>query len=162
MAAKRKKSWREKLADDKGFPKVCPIDCTKSARWGTGTFVIPAPREVDELMRGVPRGKLTTIDELRKALARRHGATIACPITTGIFAWIAAHAAVEAEAAREKNTTPFWRTLKSKGELNPKYPGGIALLRKKLTAEGHTVKKKGTRFFVEDFDQSLAALGGKV
>ena len=87
-------------------------------------------------MSRVPKRKLTTIDELRKALARRHGATIACPITTGIFAWIAAHASAEAAAARKKNTTPFCRTLKTGGELNPKYPGGIPALKRKLTAEG--------------------------
>ncbi len=157
--AVRKKTWREKLADDKGFPKVGPIDFKMSKRWGPGTCVIPAPREVDELMRRVPRGKLTTIDELRKTLARRHGTTIACPITTGIFAWIAAHAAAEGAAAKEKNTTPFWRTLKSGGVLNPKYPGGIRLLTSKLRAEGHAVKKRGTRYFVEGFLERLAALG---
>jgi hypothetical protein len=46
-----KTSWLEKLADDKSFPKLCAFDATKSKRWGTGTLVIPAPREVDELMR---------------------------------------------------------------------------------------------------------------
>jgi len=74
--AKAKKSWREKLADDKGLPKVIKIDERMSKRWGEGTCVIPAPREVDELMRKVPRGKLTTINDVRAALARRHGATI--------------------------------------------------------------------------------------
>jgi hypothetical protein len=157
MSAKRK-TWQEKLADNKGFPKVCKIDETKSKRWGTGTFVIPAPIEVDELMRRVPRGKLTTIDELRKTLARRHGATIACPITTGIFAWIAAHAAAEAEAGGRKKVTPFWRTLKSKGELNPKYPGGIPLLTRRLRAEGHKVAQRGKRFFVEGFTERIAAI----
>jgi hypothetical protein len=155
----KKKTWGEKLADDRDFPKVGKIDATKSKRWGKGTFVIPAPREVDELMRRVPRGKLTTIDELRKALARRHGATIACPITTGIFAWIAAHAADEAAKARQPRTTAFWRTLKTGGELNPKYPGGIRLLKKRLTAEGHTVMQKGKRYFVADFSDRLASLG---
>ena len=158
MAAKRK-TWREKLEQDRGFPKVFEIGAKQSKRWGTGTCVIPAPREVDELMRRVPRGRLTTIDELRKALARRHAATIACPITTGIFAWIAAHAAAEAEAANEKRTTPFWRTLKSGGELNSKYPGSIRLLKRKLTAEGHTVKQKGKRFVVDGFDKRLALIG---
>jgi len=160
MPSKRR-TWREKLADSKGFPKVGKIDATKSKRWGKGTFVIPAPLEVDALMRRVPKGKLTTIDELRKVLARRHGTTIACPITTGIFAWIAAHAAAEAEAAQQIGTTPFWRTLKTGGELNAKYPGGIALLKKRLRAEGHTVKQKGKRFFVEGFDARLASLGGR-
>src|SRR5258708_38480641 len=107
--SKQKKSWQEKLADNKGFPKICRIDETKNKRWGTGTFVIPARMEVDELMRSVPKGKLTTIDELRKVLAQRHGATITCPITTGIFAWISAHAAAEAQAEGKKNTTPYWR-----------------------------------------------------
>lgn len=74
--AKAKKSWREKLADDKDLPKVIKIDERMSKRWGTGTCVIPAPREVDELMRKVPRGKLTTINDVRAALARRHGASI--------------------------------------------------------------------------------------
>jgi hypothetical protein len=155
MSAK-KKTWQEKLADNKGFPKVCPIDATKSKRWGAGTFVIPAPLEVDGLMRRVPKGNLTTIDDLRKALARRHGATIACPITTGIFAWIAAHAAVEAEAEGKKETTPYWRTLKSGGELNPKYPGGIVGLKRKLAAEGHKIVQKGKRFFVADVERAIS------
>ena len=155
----KRKSWREKLADDKGFPKV--VDAAMSKRGGTGTFVIPAPMEVDELMRRVPKGKLTTIEELRKALARRHQATTACPITTGIFAWIAAHAAVEAAADGVKKTTPYWRTLKSKGELNPKYPGGIVAMTRKLSSEGHKVVQKGKRFFVQDFAARLAALENK-
>jgi hypothetical protein len=152
----KKKSWREKLADNKGFPKVCPIDQTKSKRWGEGTFVIPAPMEVNELMGRVPKGKLTTIDELRKTLAQRHGATIACPMTTGIFAWIAAHAAAESALEGKKRITPYWRTLKSKGELNPKYPGGIDSLKRKLAGEGHAVLQKNKRFFVKDFQGRLA------
>ncbi len=43
--------------------------------------------------------------------------------------------------------------------LNPKYPGGIALLKKRLAAEGHKVKQKGKRFFVEAFNTRLAPLG---
>ncbi len=151
--AKAKRSWREKLADSKDFPKVAAIDCTKSKRWGKGTFVIPAPLEVDAAMRGVRTGKLTTIDAIRKALARTHGATIACPITTGIFAWIAAHAADEAENEGRARITPYWRTLKSGGELNPKYPGGIKNLRARLTAEGHRIVKKGARYFVADYEE---------
>ena len=69
-----------------------------SKRFGTGTVVIPAPAEVDAAMKKVRRGKLTTIDLIRQALAERHRSTIACPMTTGIFAWIASHAAAEAES----------------------------------------------------------------
>ena len=155
---KKKKTWQEKLADDKDLPRVCSIDSTKSKRWGEGTFVIPAPREVDSLMRTVKKGKLTTIDELRKSLARKHGATIACPITTGIFAWIAAHASEEASAAGKKNATPYWRTLKTKGELNPKYPGGLIEIKRRLAAEGHKIVQKRKRFFVENYEKHIATL----
>ena len=61
MSAKKKKSWREKLADSKGLPKTGKIEGKMTTRWGTGTMVIPAPVEVDELMRRVPEGKLETI-----------------------------------------------------------------------------------------------------
>jgi hypothetical protein len=147
----RKKSWREKLADSKDLPKTAKIDGKLSRRWGEGTFVIPAPLEVDAAMKKVRRGKLTTIDAIRRSLAAKHRVTIACPITTGIFAWIAAHAADEAEAAGSARITPYWRTLKAGGELNPKYPGGIKNLRTRLAAEGHRVRKKGNRYFVADF-----------
>jgi hypothetical protein len=153
--SKRKRTWREKLADSKDFPKVCEIDCAKSKRWGEGTFVIPAPVEVDALMKTIRHGQLTTIDALRRTLAQKHGATIACPITTGIFAWIAANAANEDEEAGRKRITPYWRTLKTGGELNPKYPGGIKNLRARLSAEGHRFFKKGQRYFVAEYEASV-------
>src|SRR5262245_44998491 len=109
---KAKKSWREKLADNKGLPKVAPITEDMSSRWGTGTMLIPAPLEVDEVMRRVRKGKLVTINEIRTHLAKKHKANVGCPITTGIFAWIAAHAAEESAAAGKSRITPYWRTLK--------------------------------------------------
>jgi hypothetical protein len=45
----KRKTWQEKLADSKDFPKVCRIDSTKSKRWGTGTFVIPARKKLMSL-----------------------------------------------------------------------------------------------------------------
>jgi alkylated DNA nucleotide flippase Atl1 len=152
---KKKKSWREKLADDKGLPKVGPVAGKMSQRWGTGTMVIPAPREVDALMRQVPKGRVVTINELRAALAKKHKAGFACPITTGIFAWIAAHAAVEAESEGARRITPFWRTLKNGGEVNSKYPGGATALAKRLRAEGHRLVTKGKRTLVADFEKKL-------
>jgi alkylated DNA nucleotide flippase Atl1 len=155
--AKLKKSWREKLADDKGNPKVVEITGKMSTRWGTGTVVIPAPREVDEIMRSVPRGKLTTINQIRARLAKKHDASIGCPITTGIFAWVAAHAAEEDAAEGKKDITPYWRTLKVGGELNPKYPGGINAQAEHLKEEGHTIEpskgKKPPK--VKDFEKVL-------
>jgi hypothetical protein len=153
--SRRKKSWREKLADSKGLPKVGRVEGKMTTRWGTGTMVIPAPIEVDEVMRKVPKGKLTTINEIRSALARKHHVDVGCPITTGIFAWIAANAAEEAAAEGTKRITPYWRTLKTGGELNPKYPGGVPGLRKRLASEGHRVVQKGKRFFVADYEKAV-------
>lgn len=154
----KRKSWREKLADSKDLPKVEPMEGKLRDRWGRGTVAIPAPRDVDALMRRVPRGRLVTINELRALIARQHGATIGCPITTGIFAWIAAHAAEEAAAEGVKKITPYWRTLKSGGELNPKYPGGVENLRSRLEAEGHRIVAKGKRLVVADYERSLVDL----
>lgn len=151
---KARKTWAEKLHNNKGLPKIGNIEGNLSTRWGTGTFVVPAPIEVKELMDKVPKGKLTSINQLRATLAKKHNTTIACPITTGIFAWIAANAAEEAATAGAKRITPYWRTLKNGGELNPKYPGGIELLSAKLRAEGHKVIKKGKRYFVEGFAET--------
>jgi alkylated DNA nucleotide flippase Atl1 len=155
--AKLRKSWREKLADSKDFPKVVEITGKMSTRWGTGTVVIPAPMEVDEIMRQVPRGRLTTINQIREVLARRHGASIGCPITTGIFAGIAARAAEEMADEGEKDINPYWRTLKSKGELNPKYPGGVEAQAVRLREEGHTIEtgRDGKPRKVKDFEKAL-------
>ena len=158
--AKLKKSWQEKLNDVNDLPRVVPIDERMAKNYGRGTLVIAAPTEVDEIMREVTKGKVTTINEIRAALAKRHGATIACPFTTGIFAWIAANAAEESYAEGKKDITPWWRTLKSGGELNPKYPGGTAEQEARLKAEGHTiVPGKGKKMpKVQDYEKNLAAL----
>ena len=154
------KSWREKLAENKGLPMVQEITPNMSQRWGTGTVVIPSPKEVDEIMRQVPRGKVITINEIRQLLAHKHKATIGCPITTGIFTWVAANAAGEDEMEGKKDITPYWRTLKSGGELNPKYPSGIEGQSARLKAEGHTVEagkgKKPPK--VKNFEQCLMKL----
>jgi len=157
---KARKTWREKLADSKDLPRIQEVTRTMSQRWGTGKFVIPAPMEVDEIMKSVPQGRLTTINQIRAVLAEKHGVNFTCPITSGIFAWVAAHAAEEEAAEGRKDITPYWRTLKSGGELNPKYPGGVEAQTKRLTAEGHQIilakGKKPPR--VKDFERALVEL----
>ena len=154
----RRKSWQEKLNDDKGLPKVVEITEKMSRRWGTGTCVVPAPKEVDEIMKRVPGGKLTTINEIRNALAKKHHATIGCPITTGIFASIAAHAAADEADRGKKEVTPYWRTLKAGGVINEKYPGGVEEQKRLLQKEGHQVDQKGKKTVVVDFEKNLVKL----
>ena len=54
--------------------------------------------------------------------------------------------------------TPFWRTLRGKGELNEKYPGGIQGQRERLEAEGHTVVARGQKLYVKDYRSRLASV----
>ncbi len=57
--------------------------------------------------------------------------------------------------------TPYWRTLKADGELNPKYPGGVDAQKEKLEKEGHTVIQKGRkniRYYVKDYENVLFEL----
>ena len=154
----KRKSWHEKLYYSKGLPKVIEINEKMSKRWGGGTVVIPAPLEVDKLMKKVPMGKLITINEIRAHMAKKHHATIGCPITCGIFAWIAANAAHESWQAGKKRITPYWRTLKNGGVINEKYPGGVKVQKRLLQKEGHKIVKKGKKHIVMDFENRLVKL----
>ncbi len=152
----KKKSWQEKLYTSGDLPKKVELGEKMAARFGPGVMIIPAPLTVDAIMKKVPKGKLITVSEIREKLAKDFDADTACPLTSGIFTTISANAAEEAAAQGKKDITPYWRTLKSGGEANPKYPGGIEHQKALLEAEGHKVKAKGKKYVVEDFEKSLA------
>lgn len=151
-----RKTWRERLAGFKHLPQVKPIPEAMQAKHGQGSIVIPSPQEVDAIMQKIPETRLVTIFQISDQLAYQHGTTIACTVTTGIFANMAARAAGEDEANGNR-PTPYWRCLKANGELNAKYPGGIPALMSRLEAEGHTVVQKGKRFVVLDFEKKLVS-----
>lgn len=151
----RKKTWKEKLADSKELPKIERIPVRMQKKFGKGTMIIPAPKEVDSIMKKVPVGKIITINRIREKLAKKHHTTICCPITTGIFSWIAAHAADEDLNAGIKNFTPFWRTLKEGGVINEKYPGSIERQAVLLESEGHDIIQKGKKWVVQNWEKSL-------
>lgn len=150
-----KKSWREKLHTAGDLPKVVKLNEKQQKFFRAKTLAIPSPVEVDGIMRKVPKGKLITINHIRNIVAARHKADAGCPITTGIFAWIASYAAEEDRDAGKKRITPYWRTLKNGGELNPKYPGGIKEQSAALKGEGLKIRSKGKRVFVEDYEKNL-------
>jgi alkylated DNA nucleotide flippase Atl1 len=106
----------------------------------------------------IPPGRLATLDELRAHLARRHGAEIACPVSTAIFINVAAQAAEELAAMGAKTITPYWRVLRSGGRLNEKYPGGVAAQRSRLEAEGHSVVQRRRDLVVEGYEAALCTL----
>ncbi|HAX47727.1 MAG TPA: hypothetical protein DCX92_01950 [Bacteroidetes bacterium] len=149
------KTWNEKLNKVGNLPKVVKLNPKQIAKFKANTLAIPSPPEANELMAKIPKGRLNTINLMREKIAWRHKADSGCPITTGIFAWISSYAAEESRDLGKKRITPYWRTLKNGGELNPKYPGGIKQQQKALEEEGHTIIQKGKRFFVKDFEKKL-------
>lgn len=153
--ASKKKTWLEKLKDNKDLPKVVRLTAIQAKKWGKGTMAIPSPLEVNAIMKKVPAGKLITINRIREKIAKKHHATVGCPITTGIFSWIAANAAAEAELKGIKKTAPYWRTLKQGGIINEKYPGGIEKQAELLELEGHEVIQKGKNWVVKDWEKRL-------
>jgi alkylated DNA nucleotide flippase Atl1 len=153
--ATRKKSWTEKLNDSKDLPKVVKLNAALKKRYGKQSMAIPSPLDVNAIMKKIPAGKLITINTIREKIANKYHAEMGCPITTGIFSWIAAHSAEESEKKGIKKITPYWRTLKQGGIINEKYPGGIEKQAVLLEDEGHEILQKGKNRIVKDYEKKL-------
>lgn len=160
MANEEQKDFNAMLRDSKDMPKYQIItDPASIAKYGGSRMYFAPPMDYDRAMRRVPFGKLTTVNELRAHFARQSGADFTEPITAGIFVSIAAWASFQ----RDGDETPYWRTLKAGGELNPKYPGGALAQKARLEQEGHTVEQRGRknlRWVVKDYETTLFPLDG--
>ena len=159
----KKKSWQEKLLDKKGLPKILKLEkrfpCYNAvhkmgAELGDEVILVN-PSEVVKIMREVPKGKLITIIEICKKIAQEHKVKACCSLTTGIFIMTAANATDEASKEGNNLNIPYWRTLKSGGFLNEKFPGGAEAHKKLLEKEGHKIMKKGKKYFIMDYEKSL-------
>ena len=131
--SKTRKTWREKLETGQE-PKV-----VNDPR-GRGKMLIPRPLDVDAVMRRVEKGRLVTVDQIRKHLAKDFHADLTCPLCTGIFLRIAAETAEEDLARGAAEITPYWRVIKADGSLNQKFPGGVDAQAAHLSEEGHTIE----------------------
>ena len=155
MAKEDKKDFNAMLHDSKDMPKFQIITDRKSIeKYGGSKMYFAPPIDYDKVMRQVPHGKVITVGKIREYFAKTSGADFTEPITAGIFVSIAAWASYQ----RASDETPYWRTLKAKGELNAKYPGGVEAQKEKLEAEGHIIIQKGRkniRYYVKDYESSL-------
>ncbi len=155
MANEEKKDFNAMLRDSKDMPKFQRITDPKSIeKYGGDRMYFAPPMAYDEVMKRVPCGQVVTVGTIRDYFAKESGADFTEPITAGIFVSIAAWASEQ----REEDKTPYWRTLKANGELNPKYPGGVEAQKKKLEAEGHTILQKGRtnlKYYVEHYEAHL-------
>lgn len=158
MANEDKKDFNAMLHNKKDMPKIQIItDEGSIKKYGGERMYFAPPSDYDEIMKLVPVGKVLTVGEIRDYFAKKNDADFTDPITAGIFVSIAAWASEQ----RKVDKTPYWRTLKANGELNPKYPGGVIAQKEKLEEEGHTVIEKGRtnlKYYVKDYQKVLFAL----
>ncbi|MCA3323682.1 MAG: MGMT family protein [Roseomonas sp.] len=119
-----------------------------------GAMVVSSPAEVDALIRRIEPGEVVTLDDLRAALARRHKVAVACPVSTAIFANMAARAAEERRqrGVPQAELTPWWRVLRKGGFLNPKLPGGVERQAALLQNEGVRVSPLRKQLAVYDYE----------
>lgn len=159
----KKKTWQQKLADKKGLPKVLKLqknfpcyNAVHSMGVEEGDDVVLVnPSEVVEIMKQVPQGKVITIVEICKMIAKKHCVKGCCSLTAGIFIMTAANAAEEAKQQGNLVEIPYWRTLKADGSLNEKYPGGALSQKTLLEQEGFTIIQKGKKYMVHDYETYL-------
>lgn len=162
----KKKSWQEKLVDKNNYPKVlrlqekfpCYNAVHKMGANAGDDVVLVNPSEIVTIMKLVPKGKLITLAEICKTIAKKHYVKACCSLTSGIFVMTAANAAEEAVAEGKSLHIPYWRTLKINGFLNEKYPGGALAQKKLLEQEGFTIVKKGKKYVVKDFQKYIVTI----
>ena len=159
----RKKSWQEKLTDKVDLPKVLKLErrfpCYNALhKMGVDIgedVVLVNPGEVVTCMKKVPLGKLATIVEICRQIAKNHRVKGCCSLTTGIFIMTAANATEEAKTEGTDLDIPYWRTLKAGGYLNEKYPGGAESHKTLLEKEGFKVVGSGKRWRVDEYENYL-------
>ena len=135
MANENKKDFNAMMKNNKDMPKIQIVEDEKTIKKYGGTKMFFA----------------------RDYLAKQNKADFTDPMTAGIFVNIVAWASYQ----RNEDITPYWRTLKSDGELNVKYPEAMELQKRLLEEEGHTIISKGTKnikYYVKDFENSLIEL----
>ena len=161
-----KKTWQEKLKDKPSLPKVLRLEkefpCYNAVhKMGAevgDSVVLVNPSEVAAIMKQVPEGKLITIVEICKQIARYHGVKACCSLTTGIFIMTAANAVEEAGREGKSLDIPYWRTLKADGFLNEKYPGGQETHKRLLEGENFRVIARGKKYQVGYYEKYLMKL----
>lgn len=158
MANKKEKDFNAILNNNKDMPKIQIVtDPQTIKRYGGSKMYFAPPIEYNNIMQKIPHGKIITVEKIRAYFAKTNGADFTEPMTAGIFVTIAAWASYQ----RNDDKIPYWRTLKSNGELNSKFPGGVEAQKEKLEEEGHSVIQKGNkniRYFVKDYEKVLFSL----
>lgn len=130
------KSWVEKFDG----AKPAHVDVLEKSFAGLppgAKLLISTPKAIAAYMRALPAGETRTIETMRADLAKQAKADGTCPLTTGIFARIAAEVATDAMEAGKKpaQVTPFWRVIDPASPLAKKLRLGPDFIRAQRAAE---------------------------
>jgi len=122
-----------------------PLD-RQRAFGGARTMLLPCPGTVALQLLKVPRGKVVTMEMLRRELAGLHGVETVCPFQT--------KQALRAIAGNPEGVS-FWRLVASHGELLKYLPGGIERQAAQLKEEHVPLEPSGSGQRVKNLKESL-------
>ena len=108
-------TWAEKLAAS-SETEVRPVPPERKGAGPGKTMLFPSAQLVNDTIRAIPEGQSVTPKELRSELARRHAASMTCPVTTTMMLRLVAEVANESHhnGAPLSEVTPVWRVLDRK------------------------------------------------
>jgi len=132
-----RKTWQEKMLGTKEW-KVEKTDKDFADMPAGSMMLVATPVIVEDYIRNIPKGKSTTLQQMRKDLAAEYNAEYTCPITAGIFLRIVAEAAYEQmmQGKPFKSIAPFWRMIDEKSPTAKKLSFGTEFLKKERKKEG--------------------------
>jgi hypothetical protein len=136
MCAYKRKTWLEKMNDGRK-PEVEILQKSFADIEAGEKMLIPTPQIIDAYIRHIPKGKATTLLQMRKDLAAEYHADKTCPVTSGIFLRIVAEAAHE-ELEQGKSIskiTPYWRVVDEKSTTAKKLSAGMEFLKQQRKKE---------------------------
>ncbi len=115
------KTWNDKLHSGKQ-PQTKRLEIDFAGMKAGSLMYISTPLEVEQYVRRIPYGHLSSPKEMRDDLAKRNGADHTCPVSTGIFLRIVSEAALENYKDIKSITeiTPFWRIVAPDSDLGKK------------------------------------------
>jgi hypothetical protein len=101
-------------------------------------LLISCPVEVEHYLRQhVPSGETRELQQMRRELAKLHGADATCPVSTAIFLRTVAEAAWDEieSGVPTSEVAPFWRVVDPKSPLAKKLRAGGAWIEQQRAAE---------------------------
>lgn len=132
----RPKTWQQKMQAKP--PHTVVLDKDFAGVPAGARLLISCPLEVEHYLRTqVPPGETRAIQQMRRELARLHGADAACPVSTAIFLRTVAEAAwdqIEAGTPAAQ-VAPFWRVVEPGTPLAKKLRAGSDWIAQQRAAE---------------------------